>query len=171
MQSMIRVDHAGERGAVQIYKGQLAVLKPSPLRDQIQEMLAHEQAHLKAFDGLMKQHRARPTVLSPLWHMGAFGLGAVTALLGEKAALACTVAVEEVIDDHYESQRQKLIDHPEKSPESEALLETIIICQAEEVLHKNLALQMGAQQAPAYGLLTKTVRGLTKGAVWLSTRI
>jgi len=156
---------------VQIYKGQLAALGTSPLKGKITEMLAHEQAHLDQFNALMKEHRARPTALSPVWHVGAYALGYVTALLGEKAALACTVAVEEVIDDHYESQRHQLIDDTQKCARSQKLLETINTCQAEEVLHKSIALELGAQQAPAYSLLTKAIRGLTKGAVWLSTRV
>ena len=171
MKAMIRVDHAGEAGAVQIYKGQLAALGNSPLKDKITQMLSHEQAHLDQFDALMKEHRARPTLLSPLWHVGAYALGYVTGRLGDKAALACTVAVEEVIDDHYERQKTQLIDDTQKCARSEKLLETITSCQAEEVLHKNIALELGAKHAPAYDLLTKTIRGLTKGAVWLSTRL
>src|SRR5271155_2889530 len=104
IEAMIRVDHAGEYGAVRIYEGQLAVLKGRASADTIRHMAQQEQQHLKAFDTLVNQRRVRPTALEPVWRVAGFALGAATALLGEKAAMACTAAVEDVIDGHYAAQ-------------------------------------------------------------------
>ncbi|MGH7092446.1 MAG: demethoxyubiquinone hydroxylase family protein, partial [Stellaceae bacterium] len=101
--AMIRVDHAGEYGARRIYDGQLAVLRRGPARAAVAEMAAQEAQHLAAFEGLVRQRRVRPTLLQPLWNAAGFALGAATALLGERAAMACTAAVEEVIDEHYQA--------------------------------------------------------------------
>ena len=107
---MIRVDHAGEYGAVRIYEGQLAVLKGRASDDTIRHMAEQEQRHLKAFDALVNERRVRPTALEPLWRVAGFALGAATALMGEKAAFACTAAVEEAIDEHYAAQIEALGD-------------------------------------------------------------
>ncbi|MBC6416598.1 MAG: demethoxyubiquinone hydroxylase family protein, partial [Rhodospirillales bacterium] len=101
---IVRVDHAGEYGAQRIYEGQLAVLGCSPLAKTIRHMHEQELHHLKAFDRLVQERRVRPTALFPLWHVAGFVLGAATATMGEKAAMACTAAVEEVIDEHYAKQ-------------------------------------------------------------------
>ena len=105
---MIRVDHAGEYGAKRIYEGQLAVLKRTPAAKIIRHMKDQEQEHLDAFERLIVERRVRPTVLHPIWHVAGFALGAATALLGQRAAMACTVAVEEVIDEHYAEQAEQL---------------------------------------------------------------
>jgi 3-demethoxyubiquinol 3-hydroxylase len=97
---MMRVNHAGEYGAKRIYDGQLAVLKRSPVAPVIRRMAEQERRHLEAFEKLLPDRRVRPTALHPLWHAAGYALGAATALLGERAAMACTVAVEEVIDEH-----------------------------------------------------------------------
>ena len=114
IESMIRVDHAGEYGAVRIYEGQLAVLKrrkgAAASVETIQHMAEQEQRHLKAFDKLVNERRVRPTALEPVWRIAGFALGAATAALGEKAAFACTAAVEEVIDEHYAQQIAALED-------------------------------------------------------------
>ena len=107
---MIRVDHAGEYGAKRIYDGQLAVLGRSGAAPAIREMAEAEQAHLDTFDTLLVERRVRPTALAPVWHVAGFALGAASALLGERAAMACTVAVEEVIEEHYVDQAEKLGD-------------------------------------------------------------
>ena len=138
--SMIRVDHAGEYGATRIYDGQLAVLGRGRARDAIRRMAEQEQRHLAAFEGLMRSHQARPTVLSPLWHAAGYALGAATALLGERAAMACTVAVEEVIDEHYQRQAEKL------GEEESGLLETIRSFRDDEIAHRDLALSHGAEE-------------------------
>src|SRR6476659_4203852 len=112
IESMIRVDHAGEYGAVRIYEGQLAVLRRrgSAKVETIQHMADQEQRHLKAFDKLVNERQVRPTALEPVWRIAGFALGAATAALGEKAAFACTAAVEEVIDEHYAQQIEALKD-------------------------------------------------------------
>src|SRR5438128_328332 len=105
---IIRVDHAGEYGAKRIYEGQLAVLGRSAAAPALRHMAEQEQTHLAAFETLMVERRVRPTLLQPVWHLAGFALGAATALLGERAAMACTIAVEEVIDAHYQSQTASL---------------------------------------------------------------
>jgi ubiquinone biosynthesis monooxygenase Coq7 len=102
--SALRIDHAGEYGAKRIYAGQLAVLKKHPLAPELRHMAAQEEVHLAAFNRLLPQHRARPSALLPLWHVAGYALGAATALLGARAAMACTVAVESVITEHYDAQ-------------------------------------------------------------------
>src|SRR5258707_4058679 len=120
--AMIRVDHAGEFGALRIYEGQLAVLgrssPPSENVRAIRRMAAQEQKHFDAFDRMIKDRAVRPTALEPVWRAACFALGAATAMMGEKAAMACTVAVEDVIDQHYAKQIERLgADEPElKSP-------------------------------------------------------
>ena len=162
---MIRVDHAGEYGAVRIYAGQLAVLRPGKARDEIAEMAAQEAHHLEAFERLMVARRVRPTALSPLWHVAGYLLGAGTALMGEKAAMACTVAVEEVIDRHYLRQTERL---GEDEAELKRLIEEF---QADELRHKQMALDRGARQAPAYQPLSNAIKAGSKLAIWLSERI
>ncbi len=110
IERMIRVDHAGEYGAVRIYAGQLAVLRRRAASPVIREMAEQEQAHLRRFDRMIADRHVRPTVFAPLWHVGGFLMGAGTALLGAPAAMACTVAVEEVIDAHYGAQAARLGD-------------------------------------------------------------
>ncbi len=105
---MIRVDQAGEYGATRIYAGQLAVIRRGRAAGAIHEMAEQEQRHLDQFKRLLAERRVRPTALAPLWHIAGFALGAATALLGERAAMACTVAVEEVIDGHYARQAEQL---------------------------------------------------------------
>ncbi len=165
VERILRVDHAGEYGAKRIYDGQLAVLGKSPSAPTIRHMAQQEQAHLDAFDRLLPQRRVRPTLLSPLWHVGGFALGAATALLGEKAAMACTEAVEEVIDAHYARQVDKL------GPAEPELRQTIEQFRADEIAHRDAARAEGAAEAPGYDLLSKGVKAITRGAIWLSERI
>lgn len=165
LERILRVDHAGEYGAKRIYDGQLAVLGKSAAAPTIRHMASQEQAHLDAFDRLLPQRRVRPTLLSPLWHVGGFALGAATALLGEKAAMACTEAVEEVIDQHYARQIEAL---GEAEPE---LRETIEQFRADEIAHRDTARAGGAADAPGYDLLSKGIRAITRGAIWLSERV
>ena len=164
---MIRVDQAGEYGAARIYAGQLAVLghRRSPQVEAIREMAAQEEAHLRTFDRIMIERRVRPTLLAPLWHVAGHALGAATAALGDKAAMACTAAVEEVIDAHYAAQAEAL-------GEDEAeLRETIEAARADEVAHRAAALDHGAEEAPAYEVLSAGIKGGTRLAIWLSERI
>lgn len=163
--SMIRVDHAGEHGAVRIYEGQLAILAGTEAESSIREMAEQEEHHLKTFDLMIAERRVRPTALAPLWHVAGFALGAGTALLGPKAAMACTQAVEEVIDEHYAKQAQKLGD------DEKELRETIEQFRKEELAHRDTAIEQGAKEAPGYGLITSTVKAGSRLAIWLSTRI
>lgn len=162
---ILRVDHAGEFGAVRIYEGQLAVLGASPAAATIRRMRDQEKLHYDAFQELLPAHRVRPTLLSPLWHVAGFALGAGTALLGEKAAMACTVAVEEVIDEHYASQVEELAG---REPELAARLERF---RREEVEHRDEAVAAGANDAPGYEVLTTAIKAGSRLAIWLSTRI
>jgi ubiquinone biosynthesis monooxygenase Coq7 len=162
---MIRVDQAGEYGAVRIYAGQLAVLGRTGSGDVVRTMAATEREHLERFDDLVADRGVRPTALQPLWHVAGYALGAATALLGERAAMACTVAVEEVIDRHYAEQAERLGD------DEAELRETIEKFRAEEIEHKDEALAHGAEGAPGYELLTGAVKAGSRLAIWLSTRI
>ena len=162
---MIRVDQAGEYGARRIYEGQLAVLERKPGGAAIRHMYEQELAHLETFDRLMAERRVRPTALQPVWHLAGFALGAATALMGEKAAMACTVAVEEVIDEHYAAQAEALGE--DEAP----LKETIERFRAEEIEHRDLGLAAGAEQAPAYPLLSAGIKGASRLAIWLSERV
>ena len=162
---MIRVDHAGEYGARRIYDGQLAVLGRGPAAPVIREMAEAEQAHLDTFDTLLADRRVRPTLLSPVWHVAGFALGAASALLGERAAMACTVAVEEVIETHYANQAERLGD------DEAALRQTLEEFGADEARHRETGLAHGAEQAPGYEALAAAVKRGTRLAIWLSERI
>jgi ubiquinone biosynthesis monooxygenase Coq7 len=163
--AMIRVDHAGEYGARRIYEGQLAVLGDTPEAAPIRRMAEQEQRHLDAFDKLVVERRVRPTALAPLWHAAGFALGAATALLGPRAAMACTEAVESVIDEHYARQAERLgADEP-------ALRAAIEEFRADEIEHKETAIAHGAADAPAHEALTTAIKAGTRLAIWLSTRV
>jgi ubiquinone biosynthesis monooxygenase Coq7 len=162
---MIRVDHAGEYGAKRIYEGQLVVLGRGPKGPVIEQMAEQEREHLDTFDRLVAERGVRPTLLHPLWHVGAFAMGAATALLGDRAAMACTVAVEEVIDDHYARQAEAL---GEDEPELKAVIERF---RAEEAEHRDIGLEHEAEQAPGYRLLSGAVKAATRTAIWLSERV
>ena len=163
--SMIRVDHAGEYGAVRIYDGQLAVIGRGRARDAIRQMAAQEQRHLARFDDLLRARQVRPTVLQPLWHIAGYALGAASALLGERAAMACTVAVEEVIDAHYRDQMERLGDT------DPALLAMIEEFRADELRHRDAALENGAVEALGYDVISTVVKTGSRLAIWLSQRI
>jgi len=175
IERMIRVDQAGEYGAVRIYEGQLSVLGQSKSAPVIEYMAEQERRHLSAFNKLIPEHRVRPTALLPFWHVAGFALGAGTALLGEKAAHACTVAVEEVIDEHYASQIEKLDDEisagGKKNGLEKELRDTFEEFRLEEVEHKEKSLALGAEEAPGYEALTGLIKTGSRLAIWLSTRI
>ena len=163
--SIIRVNQAGEYGAKRIYQGQLRILKNTPSAPVIEEMYIQEVNHLQTFDDLMVRDHVRPTLFQPLWHVGAYLLGAGTALLGEKAAMACTAAVEEVIDEHYQDQIASLgTDHP-------ALSQVIEKFWEDECHHRDTAYDRGARQAPAYPILSDMIKTTTRLAIALSKRI
>lgn len=169
--SMIRVDHAGEFGALRIYKGQLAVLSRVPGAKKstaaIAHMAAQEKKHFDVFSEMVRSRGVRPTALEPLWHVAGYALGAATALMGEKAAMACTVAVEDVIDRHYAGQIEKLSTCPEEAE----LKATVEKFRSEELEHRDEALARGAEQAPFYGLLSSAIRLACGTAIRLSERI
>ena len=162
-EAMIRVDHAGEYGAKRIYDGQFAVLGKSRAAKQIRHMAEQEQRHLEAFDELVRERRVRPTALSPLWHIAGFALGAATALLGERAAMACTVAVEEVIDEHYQRQIEAL------GEDEAALKATLIEFRDDEIEHRDTAQASGGDHAPP--LMSAAIKAGSRLAIWLSTRL
>jgi ubiquinone biosynthesis monooxygenase Coq7 len=164
---MIRVDHAGEYGAVRIYAGQKAVFgaRNSKAADAIRHMAAQEDEHLARFDALIAERGVRPTVLQPIWHAAGFALGAATALLGEHTAMACTEAVEEVIDDHYAHQIAVLGD---SDPELKTAIEKF---RADEIAHRDAALAHGSEQALGHTLLTSAIKQGCKLAIALSTKI
>lgn len=164
--SMLRVDQAGEYGATRIYAGQMAVLgRSSAAAHQIARMAAQEERHLARFNQLLAERKVRPTVLQPLWNVAGFALGAATALISEKAAMACTDAVETEIDRHYAEQLAELGD---SDPELSA---DIADFQAEELEHRQTARDHGAQEAIAYPLLSAAIRAGCRAAIELSKRI
>lgn len=169
-EEMLRVDHAGEYGAVAIYRGQLAVFERQHGKErivsQLKEMAAQEQDHLDAFDRMLSAGSVRPTVLSPVWNAAGFALGVGTALLGEKAAHACTEAVETVIEEHYGDQVTELREAGE-----DALADTMAKFQEEEVAHKELAASEGASEAPAYPLLSAVIRTGCRVAIRISEKV
>ncbi|SCA57428.1 Ubiquinone biosynthesis protein COQ7 [Candidatus Terasakiella magnetica] len=161
---MVRVDQAGEYGAVRIYKGQIAVLGRGDKKELLQHMLEQEEVHLDTFNKMAAKRRVRPTILTPIWHAAGFALGAGTALLGEKAAMACTVAVEETIDGHYADQIKELGDS------EPGLKETFEKFREEELEHRDIGYEHGAQDAPGYSILSKAIKTGSKFAIWVSER-
>ncbi|HEY1145384.1 demethoxyubiquinone hydroxylase family protein [Allosphingosinicella humi] len=163
---MLRVDQAGEYGATRIYAGQLAVLgSRHPSARVIARMAAQEDRHLAHFDTLLAERGVRPTLLQPFWSVAGHALGAVTALMGPNAAMACTAAVETEIDKHYSEQLRALgADEPE-------LAATIEEFQAEELEHRDTALAAGAENALGYPVLSAVIRAGCRAAIALSKRI
>lgn len=163
---MLRVNQAGEYGATRIYAGQLAVLRGNcPEAKLVARMAAQEQRHLERFNHLMAERRVRPTALQPFWNVAGFALGAATALMSERAALACTDAVETEIDKHYGEQLTQLGN---EDPELAADIETF---RAEELEHRDTAREAGAAKAIGYPVLTAAIRAGCKVAIALSKRI
>lgn len=162
---MIRVDHAGEYGAERIYQGQLAVLGRRGNAAVIHQMLEQESHHRRTFDGLIADRAIRPTALLPLWHVAGFALGAASALLGERGAMACTVAVEEAIDEHYARQADALPAH------EETLRETIETFRAEELEHRDIGLANEAELAPGYRIMSRVIKTGCRIAIAVSERI
>ena len=166
---MLRVDHAGELAAVHIYRGQRAVMSKAPDKDQLawrlQEMEAHEAEHLAAFNQILTSRRVRPTLMAPLWRAAGFALGAGTALLGEKAAHACTEAVENVIERHYAGQIAEIeADEP-------ALAKDLSRFRDEELGHRDEAVASGAREAPGHALLTAVIGAGCRAAIAISEKI
>ena len=187
----LRVDHAGEFGADKIYAGQLAVLGPNgvgPLPflpsaggkkvsaeetgKLIQHMWDQEKEHLAAFEKLVPKHRARPTILLPIWNVAGYALGAGTALLGREAAMACTVAVESVITDHYNDQIRSLVAvKDELTEEQREILDIITKCRDDEQEHHDTGLEQEAEKAIAYSSLSTAIKFGCKAAIWITEKI
>lgn len=161
----LRVNHAGEYGAVRIYEGQLAVLGRTPVGSVIRQMADQEREHLTTFNAVLPSRRVRPSALQPLWHVAGFALGAATALLGPRAAMACTVAVEEVIDAHYREQVARLGD------DEAALRAMFEQFRRDEVEHGRTALEHDARSTPGYRPLTELIKAGSRAAIWLSERL
>ncbi len=169
LDGMVRVDHAGEFGAVQIYRGQRAVFSriegKAHAARLIAEMEAGEAEHLRTFDRILAERRVRPTIMAPVWRVAGFGLGAATALLGEKAAHACTAAVEEVIEEHYERQSDAL------DGVDDELKYYVDRFREDEIAHKETAIDQGARAAPGYPVLSAMIKLGCRVAIRISEKI
>jgi 3-demethoxyubiquinol 3-hydroxylase len=176
LSSMLRVDHAGELAAFQIYSGQLFILSRThpELVPLIQEMQDQEQHHLNTFNNLLGSHRVRPTVMTPLWRIAGWGLGAMTAAMGKEAAMACTSAVETVIGGHYDNQVRSLLELEKKYPAGDELTkitETVSEFRDDELEHRDIAIEKDAEKAPGYPVLEAVIGGGCRAAIWISERI
>ena len=169
LEEIIRVDHAGERGAIKIYEGQLLALstikQDKNLKKIIEEMKEHEKEHLEYFEKEIQKRKMRPTYLLPLWDLMGVSLGFGTAMLGKKAAMLCTASVEEVIEEHYQNQLKRL-------GEDEKDLKTKIEkFKGDEVNHKNTAYESGASRTGIYSIMDKIIRTGSKIAITISEKI
>ncbi|MBA1339371.1 MAG: ubiquinone biosynthesis monooxygenase Coq7 [Pelagibacterales bacterium] len=169
LEEIIRVDHAGERGAIKIYEGQLLALKTfkqdEKLKKQIEEMKEHEKEHYEFFENEIKKRNISKTKLLPLWDILGVTLGFGTAMLGKKATMLCTASVEEVIGDHYKNQTYKL-EEDEKE-----LRKKIIKFRDDELHHKDIAYEEGADKKGLYGLLDKIIKTSSRIAITISEKI
>ena len=169
LEEIIRVDHAGERGAIKIYEGQLLALKTikqdNDLKDKIEKMKDHEKEHLEYFEKEIQRRKIKPTYLLPLWDVMGITLGFSTALLGKKAAMLCTASVEEVIEDHYENQLKKLGND---EMDLKAKIEKF---KGDEVDHKNIAYDAGATNEGVYSVMDKIIRTGSRIAITISEKI
>ena len=169
VEEFIRVDHAGERGAVKIYEGQLLALNTlidnEDLKKTIEEMKIHEKEHCEFFESEIKKRKIKPTKFLPLWDLLGVGLGFGSTILGKKAAMLCTASVEEVIDKHYQDQINKL------GPEEKELRKKIIKFREDEIHHKDIAYEKGATKKGLYSLMDKIIKTGTKIAINFSEKI
>ena len=168
LHEMLRVDHAGELAAVHIYRGQAAVFAgthENALSEQFTRMEGEEQIHLDAFEDLLRERKVRPTLMAPVWRLAALGLGAGTALLGQKAAHACTEAVESVIEEHYADQIAEV------QATDPALAARLTQFRDDEIGHHDHAVEQGAREAPAYPLLSAVIKTGCRLAIRISEKI
>ena len=169
MAEILRVDHAGEMAAVAIYRGQRVVLAGATgherIAGQMAEMEAHEAVHLARFETLLTERQVRPTAMAPVWRMAAFALGAGTALMSDKAAHACTEAVENVIEEHY---AQQIAELQTRDPDLAAELSAF---RDEELAHRDLAVEEGAHAAPGYALLSAVIGAGCRAAIKISEKL
>ena len=169
LEEFIRVDHAGERGAIKIYEGQLLALKTicknDELKKKLEEMKEHEQVHSDFFESEIKKRNIKPTKLLPLWDLLGVGLGFSSTILGKKAAMLCTASVEEVIDKHYQNQINQIQD------DEEDLRNKIIQFREDELHHKDIAYEEGATKKGLYSLMDKIIKTGSKLAITISEKV
>ena len=165
LDSILRVDHAGETAASKIYDGQLAILKDTPVGPTIQHMKDQEEEHLDTFNRLLVENDTRPTALLPLWNVMGYGLGVASALMGEKAAMACTIAVEEVIGEHYAKQAETLDKKDDK------LKSTLEKFRDDELDHLETGVQHDGENAPGYKIMKTIVQFGCRTAIKISEKI
>ena len=169
VEEFIRVDHAGERGAIKIYEGQLlalnTIVKDENLKKIIEEMKVHEEEHCNFFENEIKKRNIKPTKLLPFWDLLGIGLGFGSTILGKKAAMLCTASVEEVIDSHYQNQINQLNSKEKK------LREKIIKFREDELKHKDIAYEKGATKSGIYSILDKIIKTSSKAAIKISEKI
>ena len=166
LDKILRVDHAGEVGASKIYEGQLRVLGKTDIGPMIQHMKDQEQEHLDTFHNLLNEHNIRPTFMMPLWNLAGYGLGIISASLGKKAAMACTIAVEEVIGKHYEKQANQL-----NEKKYEKLKTKLLKFRDDELEHKDIATENDGELTPGYKFLKFFIQSGCKAAIKISEKI
>ena len=165
LEKYIRVDHAGERAAQQIYRGQLVVLGQHEMGDEIRHMMEQEVEHLETFDTLINERRVRPSFLDPIWGAAGFALGLVTAAMGPKAAMACTIAVEEVIGEHYQKQAENL------GSDEASLKKTIERFRDEELEHRDIAVDYKGRDARHYKMLRDVIQKGCRTAIKIAEKV
>ena len=169
LEEFIRVDHAGERGAIKIYEGQLlalsTVVKNNDLKEMIRDMKEHEQEHCNFFEDEIRKRKIKPTKLLPLWDLLGLGLGFGSTILGKKAAMLCTASVEEVIDGHYKSQIDQI------GSDEIDLKKNIIKFRNDEINHKDIAYDNGATKEGFYKIIDKVIKTGSKLAIKISEKI
>ena len=169
VEEFIRVDHAGERGAVKIYQGQLlalnTIIKDESLKKTIEEMQVHEKEHCEFFENEIKKRNIKPTKFLPLWDLLGMGLGFGSTILGKKAAMLCTASVEEVIDKHYLDQINQL------GPDEKELKKKIIKFREDELDHKDIAYEKGATKKGLYSIMDKIIKTGSRIAIKISEKV
>ena len=161
----LRVDHAGERAAQQIYKGQLAIMKNHAMGPEIQHMMEQEVEHLEAFETLLNERQVRPSLLDPLWGAAGFALGVATAAMGPKAAMACTIAVEEVIGEHYQKQAENL------GTDEADLKKVVEKFRDDELEHRDIAIDHDGENAKHYDLLRAVIQRGCRTAIKVAEKL
>ena len=168
VEEFIRVDHAGERGAVKIYEGQLlalnTIIKDETLKKTIEDMKIHEEEHCKFFENEIKKRNIKPTKLLPLWDLLGLGLGFGSTIIGKKAAMLCTASVEEVIDEHYQNQINRIED------DEKELKKKIVKFREDELHHKDIAYDNGATKEGFYSILDKVIKTSSRIAITISEK-
>lgn len=168
LESILRVNQAGEYGATRIYAGQRHILGKDD--STLKHMAEQEEEHLKAFNQLMIKHRVRPSVLQPIWYIGGFAMGALSAALGRTSAHACTIAVEDVIENHYGEQLSKL-NEVSDTPDIQEIKQIIQKCQSDEIEHKNHATAEGGLNANGFSTMNRIIQRIVKTSITVARKI